>query len=166
MALTSLGKHNTPSYLALSSDISAGKIARAANIGGTVYLTDTGVWKIIKDDLTLGDYNSNWGGSMGVSGAAVISSDITSATAITDVPTTGEKIILTDLIFSAEVAMDITFAEETSETVLFKVFLPATGFAQITPKNKTKLATVNKKITAKASIAGKVGITAYYYSEV
>src|SRR5689334_23171079 len=56
MTLTSLGRNNVPAYMALSTDIVDNKIAGAAAIGKTVYLTDTQEWKLILGDLTLGEY--------------------------------------------------------------------------------------------------------------
>ena len=56
MTLTFIGENNSPNYLALSSDIADNKIEGASQIGGTILLTDTGAWKIIKQDLTLLDY--------------------------------------------------------------------------------------------------------------
>jgi hypothetical protein len=57
MTLIKLGSDNVPNFIALSSDITIDdKIVGASIIGGTVYLTDTSAWKIIKSDLTLDDY--------------------------------------------------------------------------------------------------------------
>ena len=56
MALTLISSEKTPTYLAVSSDIADNKIAGANIVGATIYLTDTGAWKIIKADLTLADY--------------------------------------------------------------------------------------------------------------
>lgn len=111
------------------------------------------------------DNGPQWTSVFGVSGAAVVSADMTAAAAITDAPTTGQKIVLTDLVISADTAMNVLIEEETSGTDLFKVFIPANGTVQITPRSKCKLATVNKKITAKASVAGNIAVTAFYFSE-
>jgi len=56
MALKFISQESEPSYIALSTDIADDKITGAVAIGKKVYLTDTSVWKIIKPDLTLGDY--------------------------------------------------------------------------------------------------------------
>lgn len=57
MALTFVGKMNVPNYTALSTDIDGDdKIAGASNIGSVIFITDTGAWKIVLDDLTVGDY--------------------------------------------------------------------------------------------------------------
>jgi len=57
MSLQFLGVDNTPTYMALSTDIEDNRIEGASKIGKTVYLTDTEVWKIILGDLTLGNYS-------------------------------------------------------------------------------------------------------------
>ena len=44
-------------YLALSTDVIDNKIPKAILIGRLVFLTDTGETKVIKSDLTLGDYS-------------------------------------------------------------------------------------------------------------
>lgn len=56
MALTFVGKMNEPNYTALSTDVVDNKIVGASNVGQKVLLTDTGAWKVILSDLTLGDY--------------------------------------------------------------------------------------------------------------
>ena len=57
MALIFVGKMNVPTYVALSTDVVTNAIAGASIVGGTVFLSDTAAWKIIKPDLTLADYN-------------------------------------------------------------------------------------------------------------
>lgn len=47
---------NAPKYLALSTDIADNKIIGCSYAGALVYLTDTKVWKTVKEDLTLADY--------------------------------------------------------------------------------------------------------------
>lgn len=111
------------------------------------------------------DAGPKWTSVFGVTSAAVVSADMTAATAVTDAPTSGQKLVIVDIVASTDTAMNIIFEEETSGTDIFKVFLPANGTVQITPRGKVKLATANKKLTAKASVAGNVAITVTYYSE-
>ena len=107
-----------------------------------------------------------WTSVFGVSGAAVTSSDLSaSPTAITDAPTAGQKIILTDLLVSSGAAISITFTEETSGTVIAKVFCAANSTTSVQLRGKVKLATADKKLMAQASGAGALAITAVYYSE-
>jgi hypothetical protein len=50
-------------YIALSTDIANNKIAGASVVGARVYLVDTAAFKIVKSDLTLGDYTGYSSGS-------------------------------------------------------------------------------------------------------
>jgi hypothetical protein len=96
----------------------------------------------------------------------VTSGDLSGAAVdATDAPTAGQKIVATDLIVSSDTALTLTFTEETSATVLLKLYVPASGVAQITPRSKLKLDTANKKLQVQSNIAGNVGITTLYYSE-
>lgn len=49
MALKFISIDSFPVYIAESTDISSGKIDGAVLIGKTVFLTDTGKWKIVTD---------------------------------------------------------------------------------------------------------------------
>ena|SRR3990167_8404575 len=111
------------------------------------------------------DSGPSWTSVFGVSGAAVVSADITTATAVTDAPASGQKLVITDIVVSTDTAMNILFEEETTGADIVKLFLPANGSAQITPRSKWKLATADKKLTAKGSVAGNVGITVAYFNE-
>lgn len=154
---------------AISNALPAGTNAigkLAANSG--VDIGDVDITSIAAGTNTIGgtrDAGAAWTSVFGVSGAAVVSANITSATAITDAPTSGQKIIVDDIVVSTDTAMNILFEEETSGTDIFKVFLPANGTLQITPRDKVKLATADKKLTAKGSATGNVGITVTYHSE-
>lgn len=56
MALQFISKESIPTYLALSSDISAGTIEGLAIIGATVFTTDDNQWYIVENDLSLSSY--------------------------------------------------------------------------------------------------------------
>jgi hypothetical protein len=111
------------------------------------------------------DGGPSWTSVFGVSGAAVVSSDMTTAAAVTDAPTSGQKICLDDIIISAAVDMNVLVEEQTSGTDLFKIYIPANGTVQLTPRGKMKLATADKYVTCKASVAGGISVTATYHSE-
>lgn len=95
------------------------------------------------------------------------SADLTTISDLTVAPTSGQKLVLDDLLISVgSTAMTLTFTEETSGTVLLKLFLPATsGAQQITLRNGLKLPTADKKIRVTASAAGDVFIHASHHSE-
>jgi hypothetical protein len=111
------------------------------------------------------DSGAGWTSVYGVGGSAVISNNLTTPTAITDTPETGKRIVIDDIVVSSAVAMSVTFEEETSGTVIFRVFLPADGTIQITPRGKVKLSTANKRVMARSDVSGNVAITAIYHSE-
>jgi hypothetical protein len=56
MSCVLLGPLNVPNYTALTTDVVANAIVGANVPGRTVLITDSGAWKIIKEDLTLEDY--------------------------------------------------------------------------------------------------------------
>lgn len=111
------------------------------------------------------DAGPAWTSVLGVSSACVTSADATGNPAVTGAPTSGQKLVITDIIYSSDTAMNLTFSEETSGTVLFKVFVPANGAGQITPRSKVKLATADKKLMCDASASGNIAVTVLYYSE-
>ena len=83
----------------------------------------------------------------------------------TAAPTGGQKIVVTDILVSVDTAMSVSFQEETSATVFAKLYLPANGSAQFTPRSKLKLDTADKKLAIDTSVAGNIAVTAFYYSE-
>lgn len=93
------------------------------------------------------------------------SADMTTAAAITAAPDSGLKIVGMDFIVSTDTAMSFTIEEETSATVFAKVFLPANGVAQLTPRGYLKAEVTDKKLMGKASVSGNVAVTAVYFSE-
>lgn len=56
MTLKFIGKDSVPSFIALSTDITANKITGASLTGKLVLTTDDGEWYIIKEDQTLSPY--------------------------------------------------------------------------------------------------------------
>lgn len=103
----------------------------------------------------------------GVSNVPFTSADQHSAAAsVTGAPTSGQKLVIDDLIFSVDTAMSVTFKEETSGTVMFGPFyLPANGSMQITPRGKRKLPVADKKLQVISSVAGNISVLAGYHSE-
>lgn len=112
------------------------------------------------------DNGPHWASVYGVSGARYTSADrSSSAASVTDAPTGGQKIVVTDIVVSVDTAMRVDFKEETSGTVVMSVYLPANGMAQITPRSKLKLATADKALQVQTSVAGNIAVTAFYFSE-
>jgi len=113
------------------------------------------------------DNGPAWTTSRGVSGARFTSSDQSASFAsVTDAPTTGQKIVITDLLISSDTALRLDFAVESATgTIIETVYMAANETKQITPRGKWKLATANKKLQVQASAAGNISITPFYYSE-
>lgn len=111
------------------------------------------------------DRGPDWDTTIGVARAAVVITTATT-TSVTDAPTTGSKIVITDIIVSSDTAQVLTFIEETSATVIFKLYIGANVPVQITPRSKVKLATANKKLQLTTSGAVNCACTVLYYSEV
>jgi hypothetical protein len=86
-------------------------------------------------------------------------------TDITVAPTSGQKIVLDDCLISCDAACAVSIVEETSGTVLAKVFVPAPGTVQITLRDAIKAAVADKKLRAITSEAVNTSITACYHSE-
>lgn len=95
----------------------------------------------------------------------VTSADLTGAADVTDAPTAGQKIVIDDVIAASDTAMYIDFLEETSGTVIFRLYFSAGSSAQVTTRGKLKLPTADKKLRADASVAGNVAITVLFHSE-
>lgn len=94
------------------------------------------------------------------------SADMSTPAAITAAPTAGQKICIDDIVFSSDTALSMEFEEESSGTVIFKIYIPANGSVQITPRGKVKLPVADKKLFGDASASGNVAITVTYHSEV
>jgi hypothetical protein len=93
------------------------------------------------------------------------SADMSTAAAISAAPPAQQYIVIDDVFFSTDTAMNFEFEEETSGTVLFKVYTAANTTIQFTPRGKVKLATANKKVFGDASASGNVAITLVYHYE-
>ena len=111
------------------------------------------------------DAGPTWTQSFGISGAVVTSADMTTSAAVTDAPTGGQKLVIDDILLSADTAMFVIFEIETTGTDLLKIWVPANGTVQFTPRGKLKLATADKKLFADASVAGNLAVTCFYHSE-
>jgi hypothetical protein len=93
-----------------------------------------------------------------------VSADMSTAATITNMPVSGKKLALYDLIISAGAAMSYQILMETSNNVLAMFYMPANTTLQITPRGLLKADVVDKRIFGKASVAGAVSVTAIYCS--
>lgn len=108
-----------------------------------------------------------WTSVHGVTAAPVTSADASAGVSVTDVPTSGQKIVVTDIFMSSDTALNLTFKCETSGAIICGPFyMAANSSVQVTPRSKAwKLATANKKLQVFASGAGAISIDVHYYSE-
>lgn len=136
---------------------------------GTNNIGDVDILSIAAGTNTIGatkDAGPAWTSAFGVSSTRVTSADATGIVAVTDAPTSGQKIVLVDIIVSVgATAMLVDVQEETSTTKLLSLYMAANSTVQITPRGKLKLATADKKVCIDTSAAGNVAVTAFYYSE-
>lgn len=93
------------------------------------------------------------------------SADATGIVDVTGAPTSGQKIVIDDIIVSVDTAMAVTFEEETAHTDILKLYLAANSSAQVTPRGKIKLPTADKKLQIDTSAAGNIAVTVVYHSE-
>lgn len=111
------------------------------------------------------DNGPAWVSRYGVSGACVVSADATGNPAVTDAPPTGFYLVVDDIIFSIDTATNLTFSEETSGTVIFKVYTAANTTGQLTPRGKVRLATAAKRLMMDAAASGNVACLVTYHFE-
>lgn len=111
------------------------------------------------------DAGPSWTSVYGVSGEAVSSSDASSPVPVTDAPTEGQKLVITDLVVSSAAALTLTFTEETSGDVLLVLYMAANSTVNVNLRGKLKLAVADKQLLVGASGAGNISVLAGYYSE-
>ena len=115
--------------------------------------------------LGIKDNGPAWASVWGVSGVPVSADISAAATAVTDAPTTGQKICIDDIIVGASVAQVLTFTCETDTTVILILRVPAGQSMQFTFRGKRKLASANKKLLCQSSVAGTTSVCVGYHSE-
>lgn len=135
----------------------------AGAIAGTVAVSSIAAGSTSIGGTT--DNGPHWTTVVGVSGARVLSADATGLVAVTDAPTSGQKLVITDVVISVDTAMRVDLLTETTGTIHASFYLPANGSVQFTPRSKLKLPTADKKLQVDASVAGNISVTAFYYSE-
>lgn len=113
------------------------------------------------------DLGSGWTTTMGLtSQARFTSADQSGAVAdVTAAPTSGEYLVITDIVVGADTAMRVDFSEETAGTIFLSVYLSANSTIQVTLRGKFKLNTADKKLQVRTSAAGNVAVQVLYYSE-
>lgn len=126
-------------------------------------MTDTSEYTL-RNRRTMGatlDGGANWTTTY----TYTTSADMSTAADITAAPTSGEYLVITDILVSSDTQMLFEFTEETSGTVIGALRLAADGTAQITPRGTWKLPVADKKLQGDADGAGNVYVTVFYHSE-
>jgi hypothetical protein len=193
MALIPIMQGAFPSYIALSTDISNSTIPGIGWVGSTVFLSDSSAWYVIKSDLTLEAFslpiNSTSAITIGIvsQGAAGVSpwlvsddgptwtathtvtnsADMSSLVNVSGLPTSGQKLVFTDIVISCGTAMTVTLKEETSGTVFGgPYYMAANTTLVLRPRSRMfKLATINKHLQAIASVSGNITVETWAFSE-
>jgi hypothetical protein len=113
------------------------------------------------------DDGPNWTTVWGVAAAPFASADASVAASVTDAPTSGQKLVIDDLVFSSGAAITLTFKCETSGAVIAGPFyMAANSSMALNFRGKgPKLATADKKLQVQASGAGAVMVLVGYHSE-
>jgi len=117
---------------------------------------DAGVAWNTSYGITTGGYSNTRFTSSNISGTV---------NSVTDLPVSGQRLVVTDIIVSSDTSMRVDFQEETSQIVMLSVYIPAYGIVQITPRSKWKLPNPNRRLQVKSNSVGNIAITAFYYSE-
>jgi hypothetical protein len=167
MTLIYLGKLNVPNYTALSTDVAANAIAGASMKGGIVLLTDTAIWKIILDDLTLADYALpiSFNGSVDI-GAVHLDQQLTDSVEVApyyntmsvSVPGTSESLVATDVY-----AITVTAWPKT--TNVGTVYLGTSGVDKTTSQ-QIVLATGSSGVSIDTPVAYKLNLKNLYIDAV
>lgn len=104
--------------------------------------------------------------NLGVGGAAVVTADASLGVPVTDAPTGGQHIVVDEIIISTGTPnLTVDFIEETTNTILFHLFLTNNGAINPIGNDRVKLPTADKRLFMKASAAGALGCTVFWYSE-
>lgn len=145
-------------------------MARQRHDGTTLPLVNadgSGGHKLVAEvDLATGsavqDAGPAWTTVFGVAGARFTSADASGAdAAVTDAPTSGQKLVVTDVVISVDTAMRVDLKCETTGTVYASLYLAANSTVQLTPRGKGwKLATADKKLVVRTSAAGNFHLQA------
>jgi hypothetical protein len=107
----------------------------------------------------------NWTTVFGVSSAVFISADASTAAAVTDAPSAGQKLVIDSVIISSAAALTIDLESETAAVKIAQFYMAAASTVVFEPTGKVKLAVADKKLMVKASGAGAIAVTAVYHSE-
>ena len=127
--------------------------------------TDSPDTHIARISVATGRGFSDTRGTSATTHVPFVSANATAIVDITTAPDSGKTLVITDLIISSDTSMNLLFTEETTGTVLLKIFIAANTSFHFNPTGKFKLNTADKKLRVTASASGNISILAFYYSE-
>lgn len=110
----------------------------------------------------------SWTTVWGIAGVPFTSADQHSAAAsVSDAPTSGQKLVIDEVIISVDTTMNVTLKCETTGAVVAGPFyVLANNTLHVRPRGKGwKLATADKKLQAISSVSGNISVYAGYHSE-
>lgn len=112
------------------------------------------------------DGGPGWTSALGVAGVRVTSADQSAADlAVTDVPTAGKTLVVTDLLISVGTAMTVDVKDGSAGPVLMTFYMAANTSVHPRFRGKVKLGAINRALFVRTSTAGNVAVTAVYTSE-
>lgn len=166
-------KDSSGSVVAIEKPLAPARAAATASRPVVLSNEDKTALDLVASNLTGGtaiakDGGPGWTTVWGVSGLPYTSADRSgSAAPVSDAPTSGQKLVIDDILISVDTAMAVTLKCETSGAVVAGPFyLPVNGTLQITTRGKgKKLATADKKLHVQTSAAGNIMVDVGYHSE-
>jgi hypothetical protein len=102
-------------------------------------------------------------GGIAVAELMINSANASAGVDATAAPTAGEKIVVDRIAINVGAALDITLTEETSGTIIYKLFMAENEYREVAVSRK--LPTAGKKLILTASGAGDVWALIQYHSE-
>jgi hypothetical protein len=104
--------------------------------------------------------------SLGVAGERVVSSDASAGVNVTDAPTSGSKLVITDILIAVgSVALNVLIKEETTGKVLFDWDAQALTPYHLVTRGKLKLSTANTRVVVDTDKAGRITASVMFFSE-
>lgn len=111
------------------------------------------------------DAHANWATIYGIAGVRFTSANASGGpSAVISAPASGDLLIITDIIVSAEAEMRVDFTEETTGRALLSVWLTAKSSYQFTLRSKLELV-ADKRLMVQTSATGNIYVTACGYSQ-
>lgn len=110
------------------------------------------------------DGGEGWISVFGVGGIRFTSGDQSGGVGpVTDSPTSGQKLVITDIEISVDTAMRVDFS--SNGTLIASIYMAANSTVNLATRSKRKLAVADKTLDVQTSVPGNIAVGAFYYSE-